>query len=60
LKSNNITENLGAICEELDFGKVPGKWKLSEHNIDEWSMPSMLETVKNDKFDRLELELYTY
>jgi len=35
LKSNNITENLGAICEELDFGEVPGKWKLSEHNIGE-------------------------
>lgn len=50
LKSYAVTENLGAVCEELDFQKLPGNWKTEACDTSGWSLPCELEEVKTDSF----------
>lgn len=50
LKSYAVTENLGAVCEELDFQKLPGNWKAEVCDVSDWSLPCELEEVKADSF----------
>lgn len=50
LRSYAATENLGAVCEELDFQKLPGAWKTEQCDTSDWSVPSELETVKNNHY----------
>ncbi len=45
LKSNKVTENLGAVCEEIDFRKTPGGWKKGGGRQAEWVVPRLLESV---------------
>lgn len=50
LKSNEITVYLGAICEEIDFRKIPENWKLPGYDAGEWKEPETKETVNIDIF----------
>lgn len=50
LKSNEITVNLGAVCEEIDFRKLPSGWKNPDYSMADWSIPSSLEGVVCDEF----------
>lgn len=50
LKSNEITINLGAICEEIDYRKTMSDWKLPEFSDAYWSLPRKLDTPEPDSF----------
>ncbi len=49
LKSTPVTENLGAVCEDIDFFRTPPNWKRNdfEHG---WLPAVSLETVRNSPF----------
>lgn len=50
LKSNEITVNLGAVCEEIDFRILPLDWKTQDYDMSAWSVPVALEDVEHDAF----------
>lgn len=50
LKSNEITVNLGAVCEEIDFRKAQHRWKGTDFEADGWAVPRSMETVGPDPF----------
>lgn len=50
LKSTKITENLGAVCEEIDIRKIPAGWKTSDYDASEWVTAIPLENIRSDTF----------
>lgn len=50
LKSNEVTVNLGAVCEEMDLRKIPSEWKTQDYDMRAWSTPVSLENVEYDTF----------
>ena len=50
LKSTEVTENLGAVCEEIDCARSPLGWKNLEFSAEDWAVPVPLETVKINSF----------
>lgn len=50
LKSQQITDCMGAVCEEVDFAKTPHGWKYSEFDDSSWGIPQPLESVVIDDF----------
>ncbi len=50
LKSYKITENLGAVCEEPDFRRIPADWKKANFDTANWCKACVLEKVKYDGF----------
>lgn len=53
LKSNEITANLGAVCEEIDYRKTVSDWKLPDFLDDCWSSPRKLDTPEPDNFFKM-------
>lgn len=53
LKSYAVTENLGAVCEEIDFQNTPSDWKKAGFEDREWLSAVPLEPVKNTPFWKL-------
>lgn len=45
LKSTAVTENLGAVCEEMDYRKTFQGWKKPDFSVSDWGSPVFLETV---------------
>lgn len=52
LESNEITVNLGAICESIDFSKLPNNWKSIEYNMQHWEIAEKLEAVLQDDYTK--------
>lgn len=52
LKSTEITENLGAFCEEIDVRKIPSDWKHVEYDASGWKSAVSLEGVLEDDFSK--------
>ena len=50
LKSTDITENLGAVCEEIDVNQIPADWKSSKYQAPDWKSVVPLESVLTDEF----------
>lgn len=43
LKSTEITQYLGAVCQEMDYEKIPSAWKEENFCADGWAEPAELE-----------------
>lgn len=52
LKSTKITENLGAVCEEIDVRRIPVRWKNTDFDASRWTLPTELERVEQDPFSK--------
>ena len=52
LKSQEVTNCMGSVCEEPDFGKIPHNWKHWDFDDSLWVCANPLETVKIDHFMR--------
>lgn len=50
LKSTKVTENLGAVCEEIDFRNTPSAWKETDFDSSGWAACTRIETVAIDHF----------
>lgn len=50
LKSYEVTENLGAVCEEIDCKKAEMDWRSCSLDISSWAKTELLEDVKLSQF----------
>ncbi len=53
LKSKEITINLGAICEDIDFNSLPESWKCQDYIDDNWVAPILIEPTSTPRFNQL-------
>ncbi len=51
LKSQEVTKYLGAVCYDVDFGKMPVHWKEESFRADAWEQAVCLEPVMHDASD---------
>lgn len=52
LLSSQVTEYLGAVCEEIDFSRCPAEWKSFACDDSGWLAAVPLETVRINDFMR--------
>ncbi len=50
LKSGEVMANLGAVCEEIDFCKIPTDWKKADYDSSLWSRGVSLEPVRDEGY----------
>lgn len=52
LRSDAVTQNFGAVREEIDFNHTPPDWRDISYNDESWACPAAMGSVIPDSFDQ--------